>query len=227
MRLSILIITLILLSSIAQAAIIQGNIYDLDLKKVDNVLISINTVPKQVFIASNGSYSIDVPTGSYILEAKEAKKDLYLQTPVTVKNDGEFNLDLILIPSLEEINYLDEYENITDLELNAPAKTNWTPIIAVIAAAVALLAIFIISKRFKKTNADNEPTKQNETKEKSDIERVIKILKKEGGRITQRELREQLGDMSEAKVSLLVAELESNNQVKKIKKGRGNIIILN
>jgi len=52
------------------------------------------------------------------------------------------------------------------------------------------------------------------------------IIKKEDGRTTQKEIRKQL-PLSEAKVSLIITELEEKGVVKKIKKGRGNVIILN
>jgi len=53
---------------------------------------------------------------------------------------------------------------------------------------------------------------------------VLDIIVEEG-RITQTELRTRL-PYSEAKVSLLVADLEDRGLIKKIKKGRGNILIL-
>jgi uncharacterized membrane protein len=52
---------------------------------------------------------------------------------------------------------------------------------------------------------------------------VLDIIKNEK-RITQKDIRKQLPD-SEAKISLVISELESKGIVKKIKKGRGNIII--
>jgi len=51
-------------------------------------------------------------------------------------------------------------------------------------------------------------------------------LKKEGGRMTQKEIRKHI-NLSEAKISLVIAELEDSGKIKKIKKGRGNILILN
>ena len=42
----------------------------------------------------------------------------------------------------------------------------------------------------------------------------------------QKDLRKQLM-LSEAKVSLMISELESLNKLKRIKKGRANIIVLN
>lgn len=59
-----------------------------------------------------------------------------------------------------------------------------------------------------------------------DCRDVLTIMEKNGGRITQLELRKLL-PYSEAKVSLIVSDLENRGIVKKIKKGRGNILILN
>ena len=53
----------------------------------------------------------------------------------------------------------------------------------------------------------------------------VEKIREAGGRINQLELRQQL-PYSEAKVSLMLADLESRGLIRKIKKGRGNIIIL-
>ena len=44
--------------------------------------------------------------------------------------------------------------------------------------------------------------------------------------MTQKEIRKHFA-MGEAKISLLITELEALNKIKKIKKGRSNVIILN
>jgi uncharacterized membrane protein len=59
-----------------------------------------------------------------------------------------------------------------------------------------------------------------------DCRQVLSIIEKNDGRITQLDLRKML-PYSEAKVSLIVSDLESRGLVKKIKKGRGNVLILN
>jgi uncharacterized membrane protein len=43
-------------------------------------------------------------------------------------------------------------------------------------------------------------------------------------RVTQKEIRKSF-PMSEAKISLIITDLESQGKVRKIKKGRGNVII--
>lgn len=59
----------------------------------------------------------------------------------------------------------------------------------------------------------------------TDLQNVIDFISKEGGRTTQKELRKHI-PLSEAKISLMISELEHKKVVQKIKKGRGNIIIL-
>ena len=56
-------------------------------------------------------------------------------------------------------------------------------------------------------------------------EDFLEIIKKEGGRTTQKDIRKEI-PLSEAKTSLMIAELEHKGIIEKIKKGRGNIIIL-
>ncbi|MEK6959587.1 MAG: hypothetical protein AABX47_00300 [Nanoarchaeota archaeon] len=58
-----------------------------------------------------------------------------------------------------------------------------------------------------------------------DLAALVRALKARDGRATQKELRKDL-PFSEAKVSLMVSELEHEGVVTKIRKGRGNIIIL-
>jgi len=61
--------------------------------------------------------------------------------------------------------------------------------------------------------------------EKVDIDELLKLIKNNGGRMTQKDIRKEI-PLSEAKISLMVSELEERGDVKKIKKGRGNIIII-
>ena len=49
------------------------------------------------------------------------------------------------------------------------------------------------------------------------------FLDGQGGRTTQKEICKEL-PYSEAKISLMITELEQKQMVKRIKKGRGNII---
>ncbi|KAF5415500.1 MAG: hypothetical protein C5S48_05590 [Candidatus Methanogaster sp.] len=59
----------------------------------------------------------------------------------------------------------------------------------------------------------------------SDLQEVLLIVRERDGRITQKDLRLRL-NCSEAKASLMITDLEDRGLVKKVKMGRGNVIIL-
>jgi uncharacterized membrane protein len=88
-------------------------------------------------------------------------------------------------------------------------------------AIIVVLAFFLIKKH-------NQQPKIKEiiNTEKDDITQFIDEIKKVGGRITQKNLRGKFQQYSEAKVSLIITEMENKGIIGKIKKGRGNIIIL-
>ena len=95
----------IFLANFVSAATIHGAVYDLSLKKVNNARVEINTLPKQFFIAQNGSYSFNVPNGAYTIKAQLLQKNTVLasvQENITIKQEGSYVLDLILFPDVEE-----------------------------------------------------------------------------------------------------------------------------
>jgi len=57
-----------------------------------------------------------------------------------------------------------------------------------------------------------------------ELQDILSFIDKEGGRTTQKDIRKNF-PQSEAKISLMIAELEEKGLIKRIKKGRGNIII--
>ena len=199
-------------------AIIKGTIYDLELNKVKNAIVTVNSTPKQTIVAVNGEYSFELPLGSYKIEAKVVSYNItetYAIETIEIKHPGTYNIDLILFPNLipeEEI--LEEEIDVSEI---IGKKINIIPIVLVIAsvACVLLVALIIFYKKKKK----RKPF------EKTDIEKVIEFIKKEGGRTTQKAIRQHLF-LSEAKASLLLTEMEHKGLIQKIKKGRGNIIIL-
>ena len=82
----------------------------------------------------------------------------------------------------------------------------------------------------KRINAESKKTleqhKEELAQEPGAIDQALEIIKKHDGRLTQKELRKEMMYLSEAKVSLIVTELEHKEKIEKIKKGRGNILIL-
>lgn len=56
-----------------------------------------------------------------------------------------------------------------------------------------------------------------------DLKEILELIRANGNRITQRELRKK-SPYSESKVSLMLSDLEERGLIEKFKKGRGNII---
>ena len=238
----------------ASTAKIFGNVYDWSsFEPLDKVLVEINTQPVQRVISENGHYSFDLKPGNYSIKAfyiKSGKVELSADENVTINAEGEFELDLMLFPPLSEIDSLDELLN-TDIEnqidenvLNDSVASEKQDILSPILLLVLIILIsfgfyyFNKSKKSKKGQSASsfeiiELSKDELNLEKSvesqlddSAKEVLKTIKESGNRMTQKELRDKIPSMGEAKISLIVAELESLGLIKKIKKGRGNILVL-
>jgi len=208
---------LILLIPLATAAEIRGTIYDTSLKEVNNAIVEVNSTPVQRIVAKDGKYSFNLPPGGYILTATH--KDESAEEEITIESEGIFNIDIFLFPAFaEEQELLEEDININQLE---PEK-NIFPIVLIVLAIIAI--IFYLSYKFKVIKKRFKEVKKEEIID-SDLEKVIEIIKNHGNRTTQKEIRKEL-NLSEAKVSLIITELEAKQKVEKIKKGRANVIIL-
>lgn len=206
----IALVSLILIVSIApvSGAVIRGEIYSWELKRV-KAIVEINTTPKQRIVALNGSYEFEVPLGVYEIRAYSIDGNLFCNETVVIKNNGTYVIDLILFPKLEN--------NLSATELNFPLeeKRSETPLYVglTLTFLAFLVALIFIKKRKRKGEIPD------------DLEVVLELIRKSGGRITQKELREKLG-WSEAKLSLVLTDLEGRGLIEKYRKGRGNVVFL-
>lgn len=218
------------ISNLASAATVHGTVYDLSLKKLNNVRVEIDTSPKQFMVAQNGSYSFNAPYGTYTIKAQLMQRSNLIASSeenITIRQDGNYVLDIILFPNVEE-----GVENI-DIDVNGDLITienNKNMILGIILflllpIILAAAYYFIIKRKTKEENKKLEEQKKEDKYESGSLGQLIKIIKQEGGRATQKDIRKQI-PLSEAKISLMVAELEHKGVIEKIKKGRGNIIIL-
>ena len=226
----------IIFSGSAFASTIHGNVYDLSLNKVPNARVEIDTNPRQFVIAQNGSYIFNVPLGVYEIKAKLLQKNELVSSVeenITVKQDGDYVLDLILFPNIEE--GVDDIEvNVSDDLIPNDMKNNKWIYAIILFVIAALFGFYFTYKNMKKSkqiseesNAeiDSRPETKSSEPDEDELDKLVEIIKKEGGRTTQKDIRKEI-PLSEAKISLMIAELEHKGIVEKIKKGRGNIIIL-
>lgn len=198
------ILLIILLSPISLAATIHGIVYEISLDPVKNIVVEIDTHPAQRLVSKTGSYSFEVPKGNYIITAKKttASEPLTQENITVLTESGAYVVDLFIFPEFEE----------------KQQKTSYLSYIIVL--ILIAISAFIIYKKYKKPKKIQEEPQQDDL-----LKKVVEIIKNNEGRITQKELRKHF-PLSEAKVSLIITQLEKEGKLEKIKKGRGNILIL-
>ena len=228
LRALILPILLILASSIVFAANIEGTIYDIELDSVQDAIIEIDTTPKQSFVSKNGTYSFDIPIGEYIITAKHEQG--IAEEKITIADEGKYTIDLILFPDFsEEVEILDESDLDVSTAYTEETNYSWYYFIGFLVILIIFIAVIFNYKKKLETKLTQEIKEIKQIKKEDDLEADLKelvaFIKKEGGRTTQKDLRKNF-PQSEAKISLMVSELEHKGKIKKIKKGRGNIITL-
>lgn len=255
-RLFLLSILLFISIPVISAATIHGTIFEWStFEPLDNALIEVNSTPTQFRVATSGIYSFNLQPGNYLITTcyyRNDKLEYYSQDNITVTDqEGDYIFDILLFPiedgSVEDILPEEVIENITiDInEENIFPKFGWEyTAVALLVFIIAAIAAYYHYKRKDDQDIDvvlkpepelePEPVSQIKTDSEpldvsiplpDDLKEVIEILSRSDGRITQKDLRGKLR-CSEAKVSLMIADLEARGLIQKIKKGRGNIIIL-
>ena len=241
MKTTLLMIGVLLaLSPLTHAAIITGTTYDgLTLDVLPNTIVTINTTPAQTKLVKDGMYSFDVPVGKYTLKGTYLEQGIVVQEALqslNVEKEGTYTVDLILLPDLGDIPdepLPDDEPTLTWVEQLIQGPLAWLLLLAIVLAGAG----YTILQTKKNTKAryvknENEASETiNETPKTDEIQldryalEVLNDLKRGGNRLTQKELRSMI-NIGEAKVSLVVSEMETYGLIKKIKKGRGNILIL-
>ena len=240
------------------AATVHGAVYEWDsFELLDDTIVEVNSTPSQTIVAKYGIYSFDLAEGTYKITASyynENTLESSTEEIITISDDGDYIVDLLLYPTYESPFEDGIEENITSSIEEGTGiieEGNELPVyLYALPILLILLVIGIYAIHRKENKADSETsrveeiftveelpikkeievestTEANNTEEglPEDLRKVVEIIRSNGGRITQKELRQKV-DYSEAKVSLIVADLENRGLVQKFKKGRGNVIVL-
>ena len=252
LHITIYLILLLSISSLTSGIIISGEIYDASFNIIEKSLVSINTTPIQKIIAHK-NYTFNIPPGKYLITAQINKNnENYIgKEEVVIPNQNTnsiYQRDIILFADLSE-----EYDLINEEALNeiieiddSYTKFYYQPQ-SIIFMIIWIITIVFILKAFSK---QQEKHKTDEKEIESVVKKEISDLKKEINTINKKEIliRKELDPyikfiakekqllqknfkkefpMSDAKASLIISELEELGIVKKIKKGRGNILTYN
>ena len=230
------LVMIILLSNIALAASVHGTIYSFDLEKRENAIVSVNSVPPQTLVAKDGTYDFELDVGEYNIISHYTQRGSKesVEESFRIEKQGRYVLDLILFPSFEDEEELLKKTEEPIIDDVLEEKTSITTIVMFIIAIIGLGFIVYIFFKYKKDLMEVHKEVQKTAKEveknktsnmAKENKEVIDFIKKKGGRVTQKEIRKNFPS-SEAKVSLIISDLEDKKVVKKIKQGRGNIIVL-
>ncbi|NOR85966.1 hypothetical protein GQ473_07700 [archaeon] len=220
---------------ITNAATIQGTIYDwTTLDTVPNTILTINSNPPQTLVSKDGTYSFELSKGKYIISAihyTNNQPDAAINETITITDDGIFTMDLILFPESNFDEDIKDIINDTDFDIIYPYNDKTNINIYIYATIIAILIlIYTYRKTLRGAIKSRHATKKiiiETTKNKelpNELKQIISILKKNSGRMTQKQIRKEF-PFSEAKVSLMITELEELGIIKRIKTGRTNVII--
>lgn len=210
-----LLIMLLLLCS-SHGAYVYGDIYSSDLEKINQTAIKIEGNFTYQLVTEKANYSVFLPEGGYTITAstfdESGNAALYAQERVNVGAEDQ-RVDLVLRPAW---------------------RFEWA---FAILALGAIIAVFLWSNRHwagqaggKEAQEAEEPAAFREKQPLAeqieldeDAKSVLRSLDGMEGRATQKELKEAL-KFSDAKLSLILTELEGLGHIKKFKRGRANII---
>lgn len=218
-----MLMALLALSALSTAGFVYGDIYRSDLAPLNHTVIRIEGPFTYQMVTEKGNYSIFLPEGNFTITASSSDEfgnTIFLASDQIKVGIQDQRLDLVL----------DRASSVWDYAFPA-------------GIILILIVVFIWANRFwnhpsKKTEPSaSEPANeiQNtipESSEKqvplrpeldSDAKMVLSTLDSSEGRSTQKELRESL-NFSDAKMSLILSELESSGYIKRFKRGRGNVI---
>jgi uncharacterized membrane protein len=109
----LLISALLSILPFAQAATISGTVYDYSLSPARGAFVTVNTMPKQQYVAANATYSFYVPLGKYNITATfdSGSLEYYSIESVIVTGNEEYVLDIVLLP------LTDDRDNLSDLPI--------------------------------------------------------------------------------------------------------------
>ncbi len=240
LRLILLILLITSLIPCAQAAKVNGTVYEWsDFEKpFKNVVVELekNSTRLQLDISQTGSYEFDgLSPGNYIIRAKYYRNNILEysgEENVSIEDADDFkNMDILLFPPTDsEVEYLGDINLTSETGIRKEDYLNENALIILLLLFSAAITFHLVRKRKKisvepaenRAPPPEDPASEQELPQ--DLKDLYNLILGMGGRTTQKDLRKKMS-CSEAKVSLMITDLENRGLIRKIKKGRSNIII--
>ena len=181
---------------------------------VENTDIAINdSFSNESFMLGDGGLSILLPPG-YTLKSCSPSPD-YNSNGLLQWNSISDLLDgqpaILLSKTPEGTNFLPAYQVL--LEVVLPLT------------CVVLASALVVRTRKKRSESKLETFHDEANKEVGDTERILALLRKEGGQTLQSKITEEL-KFSKAKTSIILGRMESRGFINRHKSGRDKVVSL-
>lgn len=207
------LIVLLLLFNTQYCAFVSGNIYTQNFQPSNHTILKIEGKFSYWLLSDKPNFSLFLPQGEYTISAKGL--------------DEKGNE----LSEIEEKIIIGETDQKLDLLLKQ--KFDWSGIFIGVFVLLSIISFFLITKKTttQKQNIEIESKPVEQFEDSSmyvmdqDAKKVIELLKSMENRSTQKELKE-FSKFSDAKLSLILTELEQQGYIKKFKSGRANVIRL-
>ncbi len=102
----IFIVVFAICASLASGAVVHGTTYEWStFEALENTIVEVDSAPPQFMVASFGSYSFDLPEGTYTIRAEYYQGNVleyYAEENITIIGGGDFVLDLLMFPPIED-----------------------------------------------------------------------------------------------------------------------------
>ncbi|MFT4310271.1 MAG: helix-turn-helix transcriptional regulator [Candidatus Woesearchaeota archaeon] len=213
----------VLISNNAYGARIYGAIYDHNLEPIQRTVVMINSTPEQRHVSIYGGYAFSVPPGSYLITAELTLNDVtrpIAEQYITVVDDNEYKIDLFIFDHIDLTQDFEPPSRFTTIITNTSWILGGMFIVFVSFYGIRYWYRKLKYNRLKTDTAQKQPPQDDGYKQK-----IISLVQQADGSITQRHIRKSL-PISEAKVSLLISELEKEGVLRKEKQGRVNVLRL-
>lgn len=232
-------------------ATVHGVIYEWGtFEPLENVIVEVNSTPSQSMLARYGLYSFNLAPGDYVISASYYRNNVLLyraQEEITINGSGDYVLDIIFLPTFydpgidesdfTELNELADLADLAESEDGGRSSFSYGTLSLLILTSLAFVVgayLLAVRRKASPVLAENEVQYADEATPEldagyaalpDDLREMVSVISRNGGRITQKDLRGSLRH-SEAKISLMVSDLEDRGLVRKFKKGRGNVVFL-
>src|SRR3989344_8410974 len=137
---------LVLVAGFASGATVSGTAFEwYTIEPLENIIVEIDTVPKQTDVAVDGTYSFSInKTGEYALRAEYFENNrLVYEAEETVQIeslDGNFTVDLIMLPVATDEFLFEDFEDL-GVEIPEPEPEQQPSALNIVAG----IALFIIA----------------------------------------------------------------------------------